>query len=168
MPGPQKNMSVNVLVNLNGYQDGPTQFNIIATYLQSDCLPLVSQVVFRDGNIYLEKLIDPNNQYNAATDLVFWLDSNSVVLDLNGNPLQITYPPGPLGNGINFPGNSNSQFSRLDNLGTDSALGFTDADTVSGSYQYCLTVWAGPKGNNPNNANGLPIALDPQIVNKPS
>lgn len=163
MPGPQKNMEVGVNVFLNGYQKADGTWKVDATYTQGGTLPLSAQVVGADGTIDLRKLNDPNNQYNAATDIQMWLDNESLLIDNQGNKLNIQFPE-PRTSAITFSGpNASAEFTPPGDEGSAYGLGFTDNDNQSGDYGYCLTVNASPPGN-PN--QGYVIPLDPKIINK--
>lgn len=162
MPPPQKHMEVGVNVFLNGYQNADGSWNVEATYTQGGTTPLSAQVVDAGGDIDLTKLKDPNNQFSPATDIQMWLDNESLLIDKNGNKLNIQFPE-PRTSAITFSGDNGTQFVNLNDEGSAFGLGFTDNDNLTGNYSYCLNVNAYPPGN-PN--QGYIIPLEPQIINR--
>jgi hypothetical protein len=165
MPPPQKNMEVGVNVFMNGYQDADGKWNVETTYTQGGTAPLSAQVVDAGGDIDLTKLNDPNNQFNRATDIQMWLDSESLLIANNGEKVDFEFTD-PRSAAIIFSGpNASDEFVSLTDEGSRFGLGFTDKDDRTGEYGYCLYVHAFPKGK-PN--EGWTIPLDPNIVNRPN
>jgi hypothetical protein len=165
MPAPNQNMAVDVNVFLNGKQNDDGTWNVAATYTQGGTAPLSALVVDAGGDIDLTKLSDPNNQFNPATDIQMTIDNESLLIDMNGNQMNIQFPD-PRTSAITFSGtDAGTEFVNVNDDGGAKALGFTDNDDQTGNYSYCLNVLAVPKGD-PNTS--WPIQLDPNIINRPN
>jgi hypothetical protein len=164
MPGPQQNMAVDVNVFLNGMQNPDNTWTVVATYTQGGTAPLSALVVDPGGDIDLTKLLDPNNEFLPATDIAMTIDNESLLIDNQGNQLNIQFPNQP-SSAITFSGtDATTEFVNVNEDGGNKEVGFTDNDDQTGNYSYCLSVYAYANGN-PD--GGTIIPLDPNIVNRP-
>lgn len=154
-------LNVNLSVSATQNSDG-TWRNLTTTYSQGVTEPPSPGVVGANGDIDLSRFQDPDGQYGPATDIIITL-SNCNVVDKFGNSLNMIYAPQG-NNQITFTGrDAASQFVRAVGSGSNIAVAFTDTDTDSGDYHYCLNLWGYEDGHRP--PEGYPLPLDPKIVN---
>jgi len=158
MPKPDMTLAVNLQVT--GTIDNQGVLHATPTYSQGATTPPSTGVVDSNGNINLNNMTDPGNDYSNNTDITFMLSGTAT--DPEGNTYALQFPStaqqavtiaqqGSGGNGELSP-----------SLISDTSLLIDDADDDGASYNYCITVQADviTAGSEPT------CQLDPSIVNR--
>jgi hypothetical protein len=158
MPKPDMTLAVNLQVT--GTIDNNGVLTATPTYSQGATNPPSTGVVDSSGNINLNNMTDPGNDYSNQTDITFMLSGTATDQEGNSYALQFPSTVDKAVTILQQGRGGNGELSPTLNSGT--SLLIDDADEDGASYHYCITVEADviTAGSQPT------CQLDPQIVNR--